>query len=211
MLNEAQNHISAKTARGEESRVRILDNALSIVREEGIGALSVSTVCQRAQIAPTSIYHHFGSKAGLLQAMIHHALSRSRVLFLERVARGDREEALDNYIETLRDVVLSKEGSARHLVNALSHIKQRTPEISRMLAEAREAELDLMSREYCKYMGLRDGSLFAQTTSAYLNNAVQAYQETGDTEIVDRILKALKEVTYLIAVDGLDKLENRNN
>jgi AcrR family transcriptional regulator len=60
-----------KTARGEASRRRILDAAIALICERGYSGTSVDAVCKRAKVVKTALYWHFGSKAGLLAAIIH--------------------------------------------------------------------------------------------------------------------------------------------
>ena len=46
----------------------LIDQTLSIVRHEGVGAVSIREVARRARVSHAAPAHHFGSKAGLLTA-----------------------------------------------------------------------------------------------------------------------------------------------
>lgn len=46
----------------------LIDQTLSIVRREGVGAVSIREVARRARVSHAAPAHHFGSKAGLLTA-----------------------------------------------------------------------------------------------------------------------------------------------
>lgn len=50
-------------------RARLLDEARRIVREEGLGALSVRTVAAACGVSPPTINYHYRSKEGLLAAL----------------------------------------------------------------------------------------------------------------------------------------------
>ena len=55
---------------GEETRERILHAALSLISENGYSATSVSAIGQAAGVRVNSIYWAFGSKEGLLAAVM---------------------------------------------------------------------------------------------------------------------------------------------
>lgn len=46
----------------------LIDETLSIVKREGVGAVSIREVARRARVSHAAPAHHFGSKAGLLTA-----------------------------------------------------------------------------------------------------------------------------------------------
>lgn len=62
-------------AREPLSRERILRAALDEVQEVGLAALSTRRLGQRLHCEAMSIYHHFPSKAHLLDAMVDHAIA----------------------------------------------------------------------------------------------------------------------------------------
>lgn len=59
--------------RGDSSKQQILDSAVELFREGGFRALRITGICERAKISPTSVYWHFGNKAGLVQAVLEAA------------------------------------------------------------------------------------------------------------------------------------------
>src|SRR5215510_10331530 len=50
-------------------RNALLEAALELVREEGVGAISLREVARRAGVSHAAPAHHFGDKAGLLTAL----------------------------------------------------------------------------------------------------------------------------------------------
>jgi AcrR family transcriptional regulator len=58
------------------SRDIILDTALRIVDEEGLGAVSMRAVAARLGVTPMALYFHVGSKAELLDAVIPRVLAK---------------------------------------------------------------------------------------------------------------------------------------
>jgi AcrR family transcriptional regulator len=64
---------ASATASGTDptgGRDRILDAALDVFAERGYNAASIAAIAQRARVAKSVMYHHFGSKAGLYEAIV---------------------------------------------------------------------------------------------------------------------------------------------
>jgi len=64
---------SPRPSAPEASRGRLLEAAVALFGERGYAATGVGAICERAGIARTALYHHFGSKEGLLAEVIEHA------------------------------------------------------------------------------------------------------------------------------------------
>ena len=56
-------------ARSAESWRRILDAARELIEEGGTSALTLSTLCDRAKVAPTTVYQRVDSMNALLYAV----------------------------------------------------------------------------------------------------------------------------------------------
>jgi AcrR family transcriptional regulator len=54
----------------EGGRARIVEAALDVFAERGYNAASVAEIGARAGVAKSVLYHHFGSKAGLFEAIV---------------------------------------------------------------------------------------------------------------------------------------------
>jgi AcrR family transcriptional regulator len=59
----------AKVRPDEPGRGRVLEAGLELFGERGYHAVSVADIGERAGIAKSVLYHHFGSKAGLFEAI----------------------------------------------------------------------------------------------------------------------------------------------
>ncbi|MDX1660121.1 MAG: TetR/AcrR family transcriptional regulator [Nitriliruptorales bacterium] len=64
---------------GGTTRERILEAARGIILEEGFGELSLERVAERAGVVRATIYYQFGSRAGLLEALVGAAEERGEV------------------------------------------------------------------------------------------------------------------------------------
>lgn len=88
----------------ESTRDRIFEAALSLFSERGYNAVGVQDVCEASEITKPTLYYHFGSKRGLLDAI---AAERYRV-FADAVAasgvyRGDVAATLIALMNTFLD------------------------------------------------------------------------------------------------------------
>ena len=81
----------ATTERGRKSRARLVDSARAeLIEREGI--LEVDSVARRADTSVGLIYRHFGSRSGLISAVIDDYYARFRVNVLPR--RGSPRASL---------------------------------------------------------------------------------------------------------------------
>src|SRR3954463_13151010 len=62
----------AKIRPDEPGREKVLSAGLELFGERGYDATSIAEIGMRAGIAKSVLYHYFGSKAGLYQAIIEH-------------------------------------------------------------------------------------------------------------------------------------------
>jgi AcrR family transcriptional regulator len=60
---------TAKRMPKEDRRKQLLDTALLVIREQGIEALTLASLAERAGVTKPITYEHFGTRAGLLIAL----------------------------------------------------------------------------------------------------------------------------------------------
>jgi TetR/AcrR family transcriptional repressor of nem operon len=63
------------------SRTRLLDSALDLVRAKGYSATTVDEICHRAGVTKGSFFHHFRSKDDLALAAVAHWEAKTASLF----------------------------------------------------------------------------------------------------------------------------------
>lgn len=72
----------------EETRTRILDAALALFGEKGVDKVTVAQIGERAQVAASTVYAVFKSKAGILRALMERALFGSRFRSAQQILAG---------------------------------------------------------------------------------------------------------------------------
>lgn len=61
-----------RKARGEASRRAIIEAAIAVIAEQGVAATTLDAVARRAGVSKPLLLFHFGSKDGLLVAVLEH-------------------------------------------------------------------------------------------------------------------------------------------
>lgn len=84
-MTPRQYRLGRREASVEQTRERILQAARSLVSEAGFRAASLEQVAARADVARATVYHHFTSKLGLLDALMYDAQERAGMNRLGRI------------------------------------------------------------------------------------------------------------------------------
>lgn len=189
-----------KNARGEATRARILDCARELLREQGYPGLSIARVCERAEVPPTSIYWHFGDKAGLMAAVLAH-VSRH---YAERIAAAapaarSSKVAAQQTLAAIREFVLTQPLGALAGVAVLAEGKHVSRELRAGLRRARDQERAMICQQLTAAGGAwaRSAEDLAIIATAVTNYAALCYRLDHDERDVDRILTSLRVLLAL--------------
>ena len=140
-----------RTPRGEATRVRLLEAARSELVERH-GVLEVESVARRAEVSVGLIYRHFGSKAGLVGAVVQSFYKR----FEEEVMTSNPAPGADwverEHVRTLRAVAFHYEDPLAPVVLSRLHLE---PAVAVLEARQLDAHIE-MSADNVAY-GQREG------------------------------------------------------
>lgn len=102
-----QPHGMSTAAYHPDSRTRLLDAALRIVREKGYTAATVDDICTAADLTKGSFFHHFKSKEDLAIAAADHFAAMAEALFASASYRraADPLDRVLGYIEFRRSIL----------------------------------------------------------------------------------------------------------
>src|SRR3984957_11598215 len=64
--------VSPPTERGRATRERIVEAAAQLVADHGAAATSLDDVMAATQASKSQLYHYFGDKHGLVEAVVEH-------------------------------------------------------------------------------------------------------------------------------------------
>lgn len=91
-------HAADETDPGEDKRRRILDAARELIHETGNFDLSMRALAARTQLSLRTPYQYFGSKAGVIGAI----LAEDQALYSDEIANIVLSPGLDNLLERVR-------------------------------------------------------------------------------------------------------------
>jgi AcrR family transcriptional regulator len=191
-------------SRGKATREDLLGAAVELLREKGYAGLSISAVCERADVAPTAVYWHFGNKAGLMEAV----LTRISGGYVERiraeVAAAERPaERLDRLIAGIRALVTTQPLGSLTGVAIVGEGRHVTPELREALRSARAREFEIIAGEFARVLGVERaaGETLAIVVLACANYAALSYRLDGNVGEVDRILARLRDA--IVRMSGI--------
>lgn len=124
MASQPSNHparspATAPASASSDRRQDILDAALACFSEAGLEALSIELVRQRCGASVGSIYHHFGSKEGIIAALFFDILNeQSCSLQLRLDASADVRSGIQALVLGYLDWVVAHPQRARFLFQA---------------------------------------------------------------------------------------------
>ena len=73
-----------KEIEGEKTRAQIIDAAVALFAERGYRATSVAMIAKQCDISTATVFWHFRSKEGLLQAIFNHMMDDIQSMMAEK-------------------------------------------------------------------------------------------------------------------------------
>jgi len=102
-MSSAEERIDGRRVRGHDKREQILDAAAGLIGRVGYAAASTRAVAAAADVPLSLVHYHFGSRAGLLSAVLEREndrlLARQRELFVGAGTLAERWRAAAAYFE----------------------------------------------------------------------------------------------------------------
>lgn len=188
------------TARGAESSEKILQAALAILHEGGYAALSISTICKRAGVSAASLYHHFGDKAGLINAMARKVVDDSAAFLSARAATSDKIlEQIGIFIESLRQVRRRERYNTSGVLMALSQARGDSPETEQTILKAQRYVRTVIAERLAAFLGVEDASLMAHMQVAFTSYVAQLGHSDAARADVDEVYDGLRRLMIILA------------
>jgi AcrR family transcriptional regulator len=189
--------------RGARSRELVLDAAERLMAERGYGAATVAALVAEAGVPPSSVYHYFESKEGVLLAVMQRGAGR----FFEELPAfeqraGTQSEHLHALVEIGAETLERNPNFLRILVvMATQPVNADHGEVHRVVNRVREMALEQLRDQMQIVFGLeRDGAEanhLARFALAAFDGAFVARQANPRLQLSD-LLRHLPEA--LIAV-----------
>jgi len=114
---------TTKPARTSATRQKLFDAALELMGDRGPADVTVDEIAARAHVAKGSVYYNFGSKDGLIDALLRHGVG----LLAETLSEAEREPDPLAAVERLVDGALGFFGEYPAFAQLLLSEMWRTP------------------------------------------------------------------------------------
>jgi AcrR family transcriptional regulator len=148
--------MSSRAAAAEVTRTRLIDAAIERFAADGLGA-SFDAVAAEVGVTKGALYHHFGSKEGLVEAVYKEAIGRHADRVLAAIAEGTGRERLLGLVDASARLYASRTPFYRVLVSLHVAAAMERPALAeiarRMQRSQREFMVGLVRQ------GQRDGSI----------------------------------------------------
>jgi AcrR family transcriptional regulator len=198
--------------KGNVSRERILEAAIELFSERGYAGSGVHEIARRAGIEKAALYWHFGSKEGLLAAV----LDRTDAEFVERIYKkvalsASSDERLDLFVGGLKRLAAER----GHMVRLMLSI---AIERSKVSAESRAAVKAVFERtraavvqgfEQALGVKLPDIDLIARLALAFLDEAAVRSAIDPEGAEHDRFFAHLRRLIVLDVEDQIRRSGTR--
>ena len=191
------------TPQGASSREKILDAAVELISERGYSATSVDALCRRAGIVKTALYWHFGSKEGLLAAVI----DRVATAWIEEIQKsvyqvGEPTERFARALRGMRVIVEERPQLLRLLLAVLLERAEGDDEtraaLQRAFVRARKAIVEAIESTT---PGVRDPELIAHTIVSLMQGALLLRLADPEGTDLDRVFAELERTVVLVMAD----------
>ena len=139
----------------EGRRVHLLDTAAEIFARQGYAGASIDHIAAAAQVGKPTIYTRYGSKAGLLKAVIEHVLTHRLVPIDRPIAAKDAQGALTEQLANI--IAASIEPAFLDLFRLYLHEGPRFPDLFEAFSPQEHTHrllVDLMGR-HAEFENLR--------------------------------------------------------
>jgi AcrR family transcriptional regulator len=135
--------------RGARSRETVLDAAERLIAEQGYEAATVSALVEEAGIPPSSIYHYFGSKEGVLLAVMERGAERFFAALPDFDSRlGSEQEHLRGLVESVASALDRHPSFLRILVvMAAQPVDAGEGEVHRVVNRTRDLALQRLREQ----------------------------------------------------------------
>jgi AcrR family transcriptional regulator len=148
--------MSVRAAAAEVTRARLIDAAIERFAADGLGA-SFAAVAADVGVTKGALYHHFGSKEGLVEAVYKEAIRRHADRVVEASAEGDGRARLLALVDASTRLYSSRTPFYRLLVTLHLAAAMERPALADIARRMQRTQRDFMIG--LVRQGQRDGSI----------------------------------------------------
>ncbi|MCW2996365.1 MAG: transcriptional regulator, tetR family protein [Conexibacter sp.] len=166
--------MSTRAAAADLTRARIVDAAIERFAADGLGA-SLDAVAAEVGVTKGALYHHFGSKEGLVEAVYKEAIRRHADRVIEASRDGTGRERLLALVDASARLYASRTPFYRVLVTLHLTAAMERPALAEIARRMQRTQRDFMIELVRE--GQRDGSIKAALDAEAVGLTVNAALE----------------------------------
>ncbi len=149
--------LTPRAAAAEQTRARLIDAAIERFAASGLEC-GFDAIAADAGVTKGALYHHFGSKAGLVEAVYREAIKRHAARVVASSSTGTGRERLLGLVSSSVELYSSQTPFYR-LLAQLHEAASRSPELAAIAERSQSYQLDYFTQAVV--LGQRDGTIRA--------------------------------------------------
>ena len=180
MAKQRQSHPNTQIPSQEvsNSKTRLLDAAIDLIRTKGYAATAVDDICQRAGVTKGSFFHHFKSKDDLALAVVAYWRAKTASLFAAAPYHQAQDplDRLLGYVDFRAAILTGEPAEYTCLLGALVQETYAThPEIRAACERALSAHISELTRdvEAARRLYAPDATWSAESVAAFIQSVLQ--------------------------------------
>ncbi|AXB43656.1 TetR/AcrR family transcriptional regulator [Amycolatopsis albispora] len=107
------------SARADATRRRLFEATLKLATDRGLVGLTVDEIAAEAGVAKGTVYYNFGSKDGLIDALLRYGVGQLADRLREAAAPADPVEALESQVDSALRFIAEYPGFSQILVSEM--------------------------------------------------------------------------------------------
>jgi AcrR family transcriptional regulator len=189
------------------SRERILEAAAELFSQKGYAGTGVDELAARAEIAKTAIYYHFGSKEGLVTAV----LDRAATAWIEGIRAaasqaGDPLARLDRALTGMRTMLEEKPWIMKLLQLLALEVAEQKPDVRATLQSIVRRARDAITDGIHDALGVEvpDAEGVASVILALLDGLALGLHLDPDLVSLDQAFEEIRRITLFMVLSRLN-------
>lgn len=183
---------------GEETREKVLAAARTLIAENGYSATSISMISSASGVKPASIYWAFGSKEGLLAAVLNRAADD---FFETNVHLGDpNATSIQGLMEVTAETIAAQPDFLRLLLIMSTERKNGDPKILEAARNIRNLSRQAVERQLSPFVSAPNDRLRSAILRDASRLAIMLFDGTFISMQLESNESSVKHLAHLVGV-----------
>lgn len=189
-----------KTGKGSITREKILDAAMALIAERGYAATPIDVICREVNVSPPTIYHHFGSKEGLLAAVVERSVSEWYADLEAAVPLGS--ESIDRFADAMADSMRNRPDILRLILIMGLDRTSANASVRESVQRVRRQAIEHLTARMNRILGVLGGE-FNEKLARFLLvqlDGIFVAREIDDGDDIEELLAMMRTAVIAVGV-----------